>query len=105
MGLRLALPSLVTTFVCLLGAALSACAECEKDFDCPGTKVCKVEEGQCEDFVCSEDRDCPPAKSCRGNRCRTTEADPPDEDADAFILSAPVSGPPAQDAAIFSPPD
>ena len=68
-----------------------ACAECEKDFDCPGTKICNTSEGQCEDLVCREDRDCPPAQTCRGNRCKPTEADSPVEDADAFRLAAPPS--------------
>lgn len=96
-----------TALPCLLVAAFWGCAECEKDFDCPGTKVCNVSAGQCEDFVCREDRDCPPTKACRRNRCKTTEAAATDEDADAFVLGAAVSAPGSapQDALVFSPPD
>lgn len=83
--------------------ALTACAECEKDFDCPGTKVCNTGEGQCEAFVCAEDQDCPPATRCKSNRCRSESPDPGVSTADAFVLGAAVSGP--VDAALFNPPD
>lgn len=107
MGLRFAPHALRSALLCLAAAALWSCAECEKDFDCPGTKVCNTSAGQCEDFVCREDRDCPPTKGCRGNRCKATEAPPTDEDADAFLLGAAASAPGStpQDALVFSPPD
>jgi hypothetical protein len=82
--------------------ALTACAECEKDFDCPGTKVCNTGEGQCEAFVCDEDQDCPPATRCKSNRCRG-ESPEPVSTADAFVLGAAVSGP--VDLGVFNPPD
>lgn len=84
-------------------AALAGCAECERDFDCPGTKVCDVEEGECEEFVCAEDRDCPPATRCRKNRCQPRTAEAPAEGADAVVLGASVSG--AADAGPLSQHD
>jgi hypothetical protein len=86
-----------------LAGALAACAECKKDFDCPGTKVCNTGEGRCEAFVCAEDQDCPPATRCRSNRCRSESPEPPVSEADAFVLGATVAGP--VDAGLFNPPD
>jgi hypothetical protein len=69
----------------------TACGECEKDFDCPGTKVCNVSAGQCEAFVCDDDGDCPPERACRKNRCSGRPA-PPLPTVDAFVVGAPASG-------------
>lgn len=51
----------------LLG--LSGCAECEEDYDCPGTQVCNRERGACEAFVCLADGDCAPGLACSDNAC------------------------------------
>lgn len=68
-----------------IGAALLiGCGECEEDFDCPGSRVCR--DGQCERFICRDHRDCPPAQTCASNRCRAT---PPRE------AATPVVSPPA----------
>jgi hypothetical protein len=68
---------------------LSACAECEKDFDCPGTEICGA-EGECEAFVCASSDDCAPGQACSKNRCRTREnVTPPPESPDAYVLSPP----------------
>jgi hypothetical protein len=64
------------------------CGECEKDFDCPGTKVCNVASAQCEAFVCDDDADCPPDRACRKNKCTARPA-PAVPALDAFVVSAP----------------
>jgi hypothetical protein len=79
--------TLGATLACLM-LAVAGCGECEKDFDCPGTKVCNVSAGQCEAFVCDDDGDCPPDLACRKNRCSGREA-PAVPVLDAFIVSAP----------------
>lgn len=71
----------------LLGALSAAgCAECEKDYDCPGTQICSAEEGECVPFVCRADRDCPPGQTCAQNRCRETRARPAPTDGDPVVL-------------------
>jgi len=61
----------------LLGALSAAgCAECEKDYDCPGTQICSAAEAECVPFVCRAVRDCPPGQSCAANRCRVNPARP-----------------------------
>lgn len=90
---RTLLPSLLAALW-----ALSGCAECEKDFDCPGTKICTG--GACEVFVCREDRDCPPAQACRRNACKARGAVDPDEDLDAYLLGPVAPSAPTLDAGL-----
>ncbi|MCA9538352.1 MAG: hypothetical protein KC620_05660 [Myxococcales bacterium] len=73
----------------LIGALGTAwgCAECEEDYDCPGTQVCDRERGVCEAFVCGVDADCAPGQRCTENRCKPTEAAPPAERPDALVIT------------------
>ena len=92
----------------LLALAAVGCSECERDFDCPGTKVCNVSSGTCQAFVCKTDRDCPPTHACRSNACRARTPPAAGEPADALLLSAPSSFPsaaPVTDAGAFTQPD
>lgn len=74
----------------LLAAALG-CAECEQDFDCPGTQLCNA-SGECEAFVCKRSQDCPPGHVCGDNRCeeRAPSQDAPDAP-DALVLGQRLS--------------
>ncbi len=103
--------SVPAMFALALLLGLGACSECQKDFDCPGTKVCNVSQGTCEAFECKGDRDCPPTTACKNNRCKGRSAPHGSTSPDAFLLSpagatgpitAPVSGP--TDAGVVTPP-
>lgn len=69
----------------LLNATLPGCDECERDIDCPNTKVCS--DGQCEASVCRRDDECPPDRTCEKNRCRLVTPSPPPEAADAIVIT------------------
>ncbi len=73
----------------LVVALAFGCAECEEDFDCPGTQVCGS-SATCEAFVCKRSEDCPPGHVCGENRC--VEQEPSRK------------GPETPDARVFSPP-
>lgn len=109
--MRAPFPSLRRRVPALMGFALGCvlgCSECEKDFDCPGTKVCNVSEGTCEAFACKSDRDCPPTRTCKANHCKANRPPSADDDADAIYLSPPglpvVPGTSPTDAGLVTPP-
>lgn len=82
------------TLLLTLMALTLGCAECEGDFDCPGTQLCNTEAGECEAFVCKRAQDCPPGHGCSENRC--SEKAPPSEappTPDALVLTPGASPP------------
>ncbi len=75
---------MLRTLLFALAALAFGCAECEEDFDCPGTQLCNTTAGECEAFVCKQEADCPPGHACSGNRCSEqapATATPPTPDA------------------------
>lgn len=69
--------------------ALSACAECEDDYDCPGARICDRASATCQALVCRVDRDCPPAQTCADNACTPTPATPAPDAPDAVVIGPP----------------
>ena len=58
--------------VVVMGIAGSGCETdtgCQSDYDCAGTKVCRVATGTCVPFVCRHDSDCEDGESCQDNTC------------------------------------
>ena len=62
------------------------CAECEVDYDCPGSEICKVALGQCQQAECTQHQDCPPAHQCVRNQCALLQPSRPQGGVDALVL-------------------
>lgn len=69
-----------------LGALAAGCAECEEDYDCPGTEVCNVSRGACEAFTCLADDDCAPGHRCADNACSPRTPTAPPDAPDALVI-------------------
>lgn len=72
--------------IALLALTLTACAECEDDYDCPAARICDPESATCQALVCRADRDCPPAHTCADNACAPTPPQPAPDAPDAIVI-------------------